>query len=121
MAITIQKSRLTVKTTGLNEADAPVGVEEPASETAAPRGRVLTSRVAAAPAPSYTVYGILGLIAFLLMAGLVTIQSLELDYYFNKPPPVFTARDALPAVAPTPAPEPAAPAATEAQPATEGQ
>jgi hypothetical protein len=116
MAITIQRTKLSVKSTGLNEPDAPETPEAPETEVAVPQGRVLTAR-STAPAPSYTVYGILGIIAFLLMGGLVAIQYLELDSYF-KPPAAFPVAGAVPVVAASPAPS--APA-SQAQPAAPGE
>ena len=99
MVIAINKTKLTVRESGLNEPDAPA--VEPVVQTAPTTGPVL-SRLAPAPGPSYAVYAVLGLIAVLLMGGLVLIQTLEIAKY-NEPPAAFPVPGAMPAVATAPA------------------
>jgi hypothetical protein len=115
MAITIKKTKLTVKTGGINEPEGAAG-------TAAPRGPAFAKK-APAYAVSYTFFGICGLLAVLLFAGLVLIQSLEIRHYHMYPSvfplPVGTtvpvASSALPATIPA---APAEPAPAEPAPAT---
>ena len=111
MAITIKKTKLTVKPGGINE-------QEGAAGTAAPRGPVF-AKTAPARAVSYTFFGICGLLAVLLFAGLVLIQSLEI-WHYHKYPSVFplpvgatvpAASSTLPATTPEAAPAEPAPAA----------
>ena len=117
MAITVKKKKMTVKTVKAKGQipDAAEAEVEPEAEAeadvapipAAPPQRAGRPRV---DGKAYTVSVVFAIIAILMFIGLITIQALELSYYYQ-PRPVFIRLNAPGGgIAPSPSPAPAPPA-----------
>lgn len=113
MAITVKKKKMTVKTVKAkgqisDEDDAALEEEEMEEGTEAPPVPVepkYTGRPRV-DGKVYTFSVVIAIIAILMFIGLITIQALELSFYYQ-PRPVFIRRNAPIGGAPMPAPPPA--------------
>ena len=112
MAITVKKKKMTVKTVrakGQAPASDTEVPEEMAPAPAAPPQRVGRPRV---DGRVYTFSVVIAIISILMFIGLITIQALELHFYYQ-PRPVFLRQSVpgggvstAPATEPEPEPEP---------------
>ena len=119
MAITIKKKRMTVKTV---KAKGQLPPDADAETTAAPEEAA--APLAAPPQPVgrprkdgkiYTLSVIFAIIAILMFIGLVTLQALELSFYYQ-PRPVFIRMNAPPGgAAPAPYRPPPETSTTDAE------
>jgi len=115
MAITVKKKKMTVKTVRA-KSQVPTDTEVP--EEQAPVPAAAQSRRAGRPRVDgkvYTFSVVIAIISILMFIGLITIQALELSFYYQ-PRPVFL-RQTVPTGAGGPAPTTAPPPPPEEEPA----